>query len=249
MRVPLRSHPVVPDYVAKMQGVDKIDQGMGDYDVTLKSNRYYLSIFYYNTNGAFADMRIVTKMVVEQAKAQRDKEDEEWSDPWSKYCKSQGNYHWMLDMGHSLIEAGILMDWTDINDESKKPKWIRQASFLPCHCGCCFFCKNHLTGPYGPPRSKKQKKRSRSSPPTTAKHRNKIIELEADHIRAPAKRQPVSTRKECGVCLEEHRERKHRAKGEGPYVNQTELGCPHINCRKHPVCNEHWDDFKHQWDN
>ena len=57
------------------------------------------------------------------------------------------------------------MEWTDINDNSTRPKWMRQQALLPCRCkNKCVFCKLGLTGKDGPPK----KRRSRSAPRTPA---------------------------------------------------------------------------------
>ena len=53
------------------------------------------------------------------------------------------------------------MDWTDISDNSKQPKWLRQKPFKPGLCNRCFFCKKGLTNMYGEQRE--SNKRSRIS--------------------------------------------------------------------------------------
>ena len=63
-----------------------------------------------------------------------------------------GWFKWICDLDHRLLEMGILMDWLDINDNSDRPNWIQQVVFVPCCCKMYFFCKNHLTGRYGPPK-------------------------------------------------------------------------------------------------
>ena len=55
-------------------------------------------------------------------------------------------------MGHALIEEAVISEWTDLNENSTRPKWMRQQQLKPCTCkGKCVFCKNGLTGPHGPP--------------------------------------------------------------------------------------------------
>jgi hypothetical protein len=139
-RVAFPSHPIVPDYVMNMKGVDKTDRAMADWNISLKSIKYYLRIFWYAFTAAVANMRVVTFEIVRQVKEQRVGASKE--DPWEKYTKgSRGVFDWMMDIGHTLIAKGILMAW-DVNDPfAERPSWMRQKPFLPCSCKRCFFAK------------------------------------------------------------------------------------------------------------
>ena len=37
---PVRTHPIIPDYIQYMRGVDKFDQSMNDYNISQRSNRW-----------------------------------------------------------------------------------------------------------------------------------------------------------------------------------------------------------------
>ena len=140
--VAVPSHPVVPDYVYKMKGVDKTDRSMADYDVSLKSTKYYLRIFWYTFTSAIANMRVTTFELVRQVKEQSNSSLQCKTDPWEKYTKgSKGVFNWMLDMGHAVMERRILMVWDPTDPTSDRPSWMRQKPFLPCGCRRCFFCK------------------------------------------------------------------------------------------------------------
>ncbi|KAL7549481.1 LOW QUALITY PROTEIN: hypothetical protein ACHAWF_012748 [Thalassiosira exigua] len=66
-RVPIQSHEIVQDYIDHMHGIDCIDRSMADYNMSMKGNIFYRRIFYYIANAALANMRIITKTIVEQA--------------------------------------------------------------------------------------------------------------------------------------------------------------------------------------
>ena len=99
----------------------------------------------------------------------------------------------------------------------------RMKPFVPCRCNRCFFCKNELTGLYGPPKELARKKAQRTSTsstpgsrsssragtPTIAFERGSPVELIQDHVRYPT--EPVllcKYSKDCGVCMKEGRVRK-----------------------------------------
>ena len=142
---------------------------MNDYNISQRSNRWYLRIFYYFINATLANMRSVTKGIVKQSKSNRELMRREGglegtgrADPWEMYTtKTMGWCTWMVHLGFGLIWRGIEMDWTDISDNSKRPKWLRQKPFKPCICNRCFFCKKGLTNMYGEQRE--SNKRSRIS--------------------------------------------------------------------------------------
>ncbi len=65
-RVPIQSHPVVPDYVLNMKGVDKTDRSIADYNVTFRSTKYYLAIFWFAFSSLLSNGRVITEEIVEQ---------------------------------------------------------------------------------------------------------------------------------------------------------------------------------------
>ena len=244
-----------------------IDRSMADYNVSLKTGTYYFRIFWYVFTAMLANMRIITLNMVEQSREQWKRMNKK--DPWEKYLKgnSYGWFDWMLDTGLAIAEKGILMDWPDISDDTQRPKWMRKR-FLPCSCKRCFFCKNHLTGRYGPPKksptkkaatqsnfvtpAKRSRSAKRSSTPALTKKakRGRIEEVAADHVKKAVKIFDYVVN--CGVCVEEGRIRKPKGvPRENTHISKCIMGCPHLNCREHPVCKEHWKKFNkhHSWSN
>ena len=51
------THPIIPNYIKWMRGVDMFDQSMNDYNVSLRGIRWYLRLFYYVVNAALANMQ------------------------------------------------------------------------------------------------------------------------------------------------------------------------------------------------
>ena len=203
-----------------MNGVDHKDRDTADRTVSLKSNRFYLRIFYWLFDGVLHAMYSIIKVLAGDDKAH----------PWHKYCsKHLGRYKFQMDLANELISQGIGMDWSDVEDTNKKPIYMRRQDYVPCACKHCFFCKNGLT--HGVGHQKKGKRRSRS-----------------DWRECPSKRAEVSkTTQRCVVCVKRlqvlnptltYREIEKLSK-------QTRLGC--TTCDAH-VCAGCWNVFEHaEW--
>jgi hypothetical protein len=227
-RVPVEAHEIIPAYVLKMRGVDRIDRSMGDYSASEKGNRFYCRIFWYLIDAIKACCWIVLLGIVKYSPNR--------AEPWKKYADrgSRGRLQFEIDLGRSLMAHGIGLDWKDIQDKSQRPKYMRQQAFLPCRCKSCFFCVNNLTGPTGPPTASPRKHRRSPSPlPANSKH----AELVKDRV------QVCECTQNCGECMRKNRKRKPKAGEEK--MHMTRLGCPHPLCRDHPVCEDCWADFKH----
>lgn len=168
-REAVNTHPILPDYIRYMRGVDRFDQSMNDYNISLRGCRWYLRLFYYVVNAALANMRAITRIIVERDAESSDIEEGSQpagkKDPWEKYLGKMGWFKWMVDLGHALIKEAITMEWTDLTDNATRPKWMRQQALLPCRCkNKCVFCQLGLTGKDGPPK----KRRSQSALRTPA---------------------------------------------------------------------------------
>jgi len=61
-----------------------------------------------------------------------------------KYALNEngGRIKFQQEAAIGLIEKGIRMDWIDIQDKSKRPKWMRTKGFIPCNYEICFSVKN-----------------------------------------------------------------------------------------------------------
>jgi hypothetical protein len=120
----IASHAVVTDYSYHMNGVDHKDQDTVDWTVSLKSNRFYLRIFYWLFNGVLHTMYSVIKVVASNK-----------SHPWRKYLsKHLEGYKFQMDLAIDLISWGITMDWSDIEDIDNKPVYMRKQDYVPCAC-------------------------------------------------------------------------------------------------------------------
>ena len=93
------THPIIPNYIKWMRGVDMFDQSMNDYNVSLRGVRWYLRLFYYVVNAALANMRIITKLEVlrerderkQRRRGQRDRQRQsEEKDVWAHYLVTRG---------------------------------------------------------------------------------------------------------------------------------------------------------------
>ncbi len=94
-----------------MRGVDRFDQSMNDYNISQRSNRWYLRIDYYFINATLTNMRTVTKGIVKQSKSNRELMRREGglegtgkADPWKMYTtKMMGWCTWLVHLGFGLI--------------------------------------------------------------------------------------------------------------------------------------------------
>jgi hypothetical protein len=94
-------HEVTTDYSYNMS--DQKDRDTADWTVSLKSNRFYLRIFYWLFDGVLHAMYSIIKAVA------HDK-----AHPWHKYLsKHLGRYKFQMDLANELISRGIGMDWSD----------------------------------------------------------------------------------------------------------------------------------------
>jgi hypothetical protein len=82
---------------------------------------------------------------------------------WEKYQDKNGERkQFQIDLGLSLMEHGIRMDWNAPYDETAKPRWMRQHEYVACNCNACFFCKERkTTGIQSRPRTGTPSKRER----------------------------------------------------------------------------------------
>ena len=147
--------------------------------------------------------------------------------PWNKYrSKENGRYIFQMDLANDLISRGISMDWSDVEDDSTKPIYVRKQDYVPCGCKVCFFCTNGLT--HGINHKKKGKRRSRS-------HR----------AECPIKRAQVTNNpKRCTLCNKNQRALNPTVnyKGIDRLCRKTRLGC--TMCKAN-VCAECWNEFEH----
>ena len=152
-------------------------------------------------------------------------------------------------MGHALIEEAVISEWTDLNDNSTRPKWMRQQQLKPCTCkGKCVFCKNGLTGPHGPPLAASTRRTPRTprtpraprlpassrTPKSTSSAASQIMTTcPAVHTKPGKKRIGFGMgSKNCGMCMKLGKKRLPKGVQRTPenkhlYTNKCGAGCPH----------------------
>ena len=166
MKKEIQSHPVVRDYNYHFNGVDHKDRDTADWSISMKSNKFYFRIFYWNFDSVIHCGHNVVKDVVDIAKkkaAEAAKTAGETAkkaaktvvDFWCRYTEPiLGRYRFQMDAGIALINKGLTMDW-DWNNPTKvecRPKYVRHIDWFPCDCPDddskqlrCFFCKHGFT--------------------------------------------------------------------------------------------------------
>ena len=91
---------------------------------------------------------------------------------WRRHVdKNHGRYRFQMDLGLSLMNAGISHDWKDPkanNKVSDRPLYVRKHDWIPCDCKRCFFCLNKMTcGVTHPNRGVKKQPKSYERPACT----------------------------------------------------------------------------------
>jgi hypothetical protein len=119
-----------------MHGVNHKDRDTADWSISLKSNWWYLRIFYWLVDGILhAAYHIVCALAMNE------------NHKWHKHLsKNGGRYKFEMDLGLALISHhGLGMDWKEGFHEEDKPKYVQRLKYIPCGCGRCSFCQNGKT--------------------------------------------------------------------------------------------------------
>ena len=142
----IKSHPVVNNYSRNMNGVDRKDRDTADWTVSLKSNRFYMRIFYWTFDGVIHAMHCIVKDVVGTPPDKKH--------PWYRYVdKNHGRYRFQMDLAVALMRHGVSLDWKDPTKD-ERPPYVRDKcwDWIPCDCHKakspqlhCFFCTHVLT--------------------------------------------------------------------------------------------------------
>jgi hypothetical protein len=221
-RKQIPSHAITKDYALHMNGVDHKDRDTADWTVSVKTNRFYMRIFFWLIDGVLHAMYTILKAVVGDNTAHK----------WCKYLrKNDGRYYFQMDLGTALISEGIFRDWKDPRDPtSQKPPYMRQGEFVPCGCKTCFFCVNGFT--------------------TGIAHKRKqATELQGgyDTVYCTGTREKISesaTSQRCRVCMKRERELDPSASNKRikSRAGSTRLGCR--TCCTY-VCSGCWEVYEH----
>lgn len=130
----LRAPRGVIDYSTYYNAVDRNDRDSADYTTSLQTNRWYLRIFFWVLDRVIHMVYTCCVFCADHGVGA------EW---WANYCGKDGRYEFQIDLGLALIHRALQEAWPHPNHP--RPDWMRQAAFLPCDCGQCYFCRMHLT--------------------------------------------------------------------------------------------------------
>ena len=205
IRRDISSPTIVKKYQESFNGVDQMDRDRADWSITMKSNRWYLRIYYWVIDAAIHCTYLLVCAIA------RKRSENGTDDKWLKYTKKDGRMKFQMDLALSLIEAGILLDTNGadpklLKDKANRPSFMRQDNFHPCGCGICFFCKHKIT--HGVEHKSWHFRNYVATPPPGE---------EAVHPRYPQKSVPMGTTGDCAVCMKRE---EVRCNGE---VTRTEL--------------------------
>ena len=235
----VESPTAITTYTNNYNGVDKKDRDTADWGVSLKSERWYLRVFFW----AFDSVTMAMFLIAKHMGTLLD-------DEWHLYTKHDGRAEFQLHLGHALISAGIKMDCPnplDLKEKEKRPPYMRRTAFEPCHCNICFFCKNGLTRGVahaqapGMPRfltSEHLPPSPAVPPPPPNQHNDKRVNLgkggaswcvECKEKLTPAQRK---------LTAREQRRQK--------LIKQSRYGCLQCNAgRGAAICTDCWPNYKH----
>ena len=132
------------DYIEKYNAVDRNDQDSANWSTSIRTNRYYLRIFFWLLDRVIHCCYVIVCYLATF----------EVGDPkWKKYLsKHNGRHDFQIDLGVHLLNYALEMAW---DGESERPSWMRQSEFVPCDCDKCYFCINgHTNGIAHPPKKK-----------------------------------------------------------------------------------------------
>jgi hypothetical protein len=68
--------------------------------------------------------------------------------PWLEYSGRNGRMIFQMDLAHSMMGKGLLLDCPIVVNFKKpklRPRYSRKKDYHPCECGNCFFCKYRIT--------------------------------------------------------------------------------------------------------
>ena len=201
--------------------MDQNDRDSADYSVSIRTNRWYLRIYFWIVD------RIVHTLFVVVVFCAKANVGPEW---WALYLKKRGRYRFQIDLGQALINYALQNEWEDI--DGPRPNWIRQREFIPCDCNNCFFCLKGLTSGIA---HKKPKK----TITTFVQHDNtrimtKDCTIKRVNLGRGSQYCRMCYRKQC-KGTEDERARSAKEKESACYFSRT--GCP--SCDE-PICKLCW---------
>jgi hypothetical protein len=148
---------------------------------------------------------------------------------WKKYRdKNQGRHDFQIDLGISLLNYGIGLDWD--GESRERPSYMRKGAFKPCECKMCFFCVKGLTNGITH-RPRKQAK-------VTVEYKcgTRVITKKCTDVRVNL---GLNSGKYCRMCYRKQLPTGLSAKERQKRCRTSAMGCPIC---KEPICKECWKD-------
>eukprot|EP00956_Cyclotella_meneghiniana_P016026 scaffold25077_cov48-Cyclotella_meneghiniana.AAC.2 len=201
------------DYARHFNVVDRNDRDSADYTTSLRTNRWYLRVFFWLLDRVVHQLYVIIIYCARNAIGPPE---------WTDYLKKHGRRKFQIDLGRDLMSYAIRNSWNNIG---AKPNWMRQTAPLPCEFDKCFFCLNSLTTGVDHKRQKRtvthfvQHDRTRTK---TVDCTNKRVNLQMG----------TSHCKQC------YRERTGTRAEKLDGINKSCMGCP--SCEER-ICKECWE--------
>jgi hypothetical protein len=112
------------EYSKYFNAVDRNDRDNSDYSTTIRTNRWYLRVFFWIFDHV---VHVVFQSAIWCNKAGIGEEK------WSEYRKKDGRLKFQVDLGNALITYALHQEWP--KQEGPRPSWMRLQNFIPCDCG------------------------------------------------------------------------------------------------------------------
>lgn len=148
------------------------------------------------------------------------------NDDWKIYTTNTGRHDFQIDLGISLLNYGIALDWTGEN----RPDYMRAGEFIPCGCKKCFFCINGHTSGIAHAGKK------RAAPPVVEyKCGTRVKTKKCTELRVNLD-MPCSSY--CRMCYRNNKNDKTTSAEAKKKCKMSRLGCAIC---KEPICKSCWD--------
>ena len=135
MRVCIGGPRARAQYAKYFNAVDRNDQDSANYSTSIRTNRYYIRIFFWVLDRV---VHVIVAVVMYCSKLGVCPKD------WNRYrSKNNGRHDFQIDLGLAVLNHAIALDW----DGDEWPDYVRTGEFYPCNCKKCYVCINgHTTG-------------------------------------------------------------------------------------------------------
>jgi hypothetical protein len=135
-KIRLDGVPAGISYSKHYNGVDRLDRANADWTVSVRTNRFYLRIFFWQFDATIHLMYIIVIHSLDEELVKKYKDHRD------------GRQRFQIDLALALAEFALRYEWDGEISKSNlagRPKWMRGTDIVPCDCGVCFFCKNGFT--------------------------------------------------------------------------------------------------------